>query len=122
MDVHVRALRYFVMAADELHFTRAAERLFVSQPALSKQIRALETALRAPLFVRDRRGVTLSAAGAALLPHAREVVRSWDDGRAAAAVAVAVGEASLVVGFHTGVGRGLLPAVRARLNEHTPHA
>lgn len=69
MDVHVRDLRYFVAVADELSFTRAAaNRLFISEPALSKQIRLLETSLRAVLFDRDRRAVRLTEAGEALLP------------------------------------------------------
>ncbi|NUP25257.1 MAG: LysR family transcriptional regulator, partial [Nocardia sp.] len=49
MDVHGRDLRYFAAVAEQLNFTRAAESLFVSQPALSKQIRALEQQLGAPL-------------------------------------------------------------------------
>jgi DNA-binding transcriptional LysR family regulator len=69
-DVHGRDLRYFVAVAEELHFTRAAEKLYVSQPALSKQIRALERQLGAPLFDRDQHGVRLTPVGAALLPHA----------------------------------------------------
>ncbi|HEX3923426.1 MAG TPA: LysR family transcriptional regulator [Streptosporangiaceae bacterium] len=64
--------------ADELHFTRAAERLFVSQPALSKQVRMLERQIGAPLFERDRHGVSLTPVGAALLPHARRVLAEWD--------------------------------------------
>jgi len=77
MDVHLRDLRYFVAVAEELHFTRAAERLFVSQPALSKQVRALERQLRRPLFERDRRAVRLAAAGRALLEPARALLRDW---------------------------------------------
>jgi DNA-binding transcriptional LysR family regulator len=74
MDVHGRDLRYFVAVAEDLHFTRAAERLFISQPALSKQIRMLERQLGAPLFDRRRDGVRLTAVGEALLPHARSVL------------------------------------------------
>jgi DNA-binding transcriptional LysR family regulator len=84
MDVHGRDLRYFVAVAEELHFTRAAERLFISQPALSKQIRMLERQLGASLFDRGRDGVQLTPVGAALLPHAREVLAAWDRGWAAA--------------------------------------
>jgi DNA-binding transcriptional LysR family regulator len=122
MDVHGRELRYFVAVADHLHFTRAAEALFVSQPALSKQVRALEQRLRAPLFVRDRRTVALTPAGAALLPHARAVLAAWERAEAALAAAAAEQDAALEVGISTGLGRGLLPAVRARLAELAPGA
>jgi DNA-binding transcriptional LysR family regulator len=84
MDVHGRDLRYFVAVAEELHFTRAAERLYLSQPALSKQIRMLERQLGAELFERDRHGVALTPVGVALLPHARRVLAAWDEGREAA--------------------------------------
>ena len=67
MDVHGRDLRYFVAVAEELHFTRAAERLYLSQPALSKQIRMLERQLGAELFKRDQQGVALTPVGVALL-------------------------------------------------------
>jgi DNA-binding transcriptional LysR family regulator len=77
MDVHLRDLRYFVVVAEHLHFTRAAEALFISQPALSKQVRVLETHLRTPLFERDRREVRLTPAGAALLPRARALLEGW---------------------------------------------
>src|SRR5882757_6421890 len=123
MDVHGRDLRYFVAVAEELHFTRAAERLFVSQPALSKQVRALERQLGAPLFLRDRQGVSLTPAGAALLPHARRVLETWDQAWEAVEAAKAVQRSTLVVGMSTSPGRGgLLPAVRSRFTEACPSA
>lgn len=120
MDVHVRDLRYFVAVAEELSFTRAAERLFVSQPALSKQIAQLERQLRVPLLVRDRRSVTLTAAGEALLAHAQELLAGWDAAQHAVAEAAAQAAAVLVVGFSTSVGRGVLPSVTARFAQAQP--
>ena len=65
MDVDTRLLRYFavVVAAAEGNLTRAAERLLVSQPALTKQIRQLENQLGVQLFTRSRAGMTLTSAG-----------------------------------------------------------
>lgn len=122
MDVHLRDLRYFLAVAEHLHFTRAAESLFVSQPALSKQIRALEAQLRTPLFVRDRRSVTLTHAGVALRDSSRAVLGAWDEAERSLATASSSQSARLLVGMSTGLGRGLLPAVRARLHERAPDA
>ncbi|MFF5011924.1 LysR family transcriptional regulator [Streptomyces sp. NPDC001165] len=123
MDVHARDLRYFVAVAEELHFTRAAERLYVSQPALSKQIRALERQLGAELLRRDQHGVALTAAGEALLPHARRVLAAWEEGAAAVEAAKAAQRSTLVVGMSTSPGRGgLLPAIRSRFTAAHPDA
>ncbi|MFE6689230.1 LysR family transcriptional regulator [Streptomyces sp. NPDC057743] len=121
MDAHLRDLRYFLATAEELNFTRAAERLFISQPALSKQIRQLETGLRVRLFHRDRRTVTLTEAGAALLPRARELLGLWDEAQRAVSDAAAAASAVLTLGVSTSVGRGLLPAIRAQFAERRPN-
>ncbi|WBB59437.1 LysR substrate-binding domain-containing protein [Streptomyces sp. WMMC500] len=115
MDVHVRDLRYFAAVAEELSFTRAAERLYVSQPALSKQIRALERQLGFPLFERRARAIALTPQGAALLPAARELAAGWAEAVRAARTAGPV--ASLAVGMQTAVGRDLQREVLSRFRE-----
>lgn len=79
-----RLLRAFATVADELHFTRAAARLHVSQQALSRDVRRLERELGSELFVRTTRRVTLTADGERLLPYARAVLRAQEDLLAAA--------------------------------------
>jgi DNA-binding transcriptional LysR family regulator len=66
-------LEYFVAVAEEEHFTRAAERLIIAQPSLSRQVKDLEDALGVELFVRDSHGVTLTDAGRELLARARAI-------------------------------------------------
>ncbi|NUS91480.1 MAG: LysR family transcriptional regulator, partial [Nocardia sp.] len=122
MDVHGRDLRYFAAVAEQLNFTRAAEGLFVSQPALSKQIRALEQQLGAPLFDRDGRSVRLTPVGEALVPHAQRMLAAWELARADVERAKAGQRATLAIGISTSPGRGLLPAVRARFAAAHPAA
>ena len=107
MDVHLRDLRYFVAVAEELHFTHAAERLHISQPSLSKQIRLLERELGYSLFERDRRTVALTAAGDALLEPARDLLNRWDAANAEAARRARIAASVLRVGFQTSVAGAL---------------
>jgi DNA-binding transcriptional LysR family regulator len=116
MNVRVQDVRYFLAVAEELSFTRAAERLFVSQPALSKQIRHLEVQLRAELFTRGHRTVGLTAAGAAFLPRARAMVAEWE----AATEDVRLAGRTLTVGFHSRIGRGLVPTITATMQQRLP--
>lgn len=120
MDVHLRNLRYFVAVAEELHFSRAAERLHVSQPALSKQVRQLERELRFQLFRRDRRRVELTAAGETLLPAARRLLADWETALAEASARASEEGKVLHVGFQTSVGGGLYQDIAARFAERRP--
>jgi acetyl esterase/lipase len=82
--VEVRHLRAFVAVAEELNFSRAAERLYLSQPALSRQIRALERAVGCELLRRSTHRVELTLAGEALLDRTRTVLAALDEAVAAA--------------------------------------
>lgn len=109
MDLDLRKLRYFVAVADRLHFGRAAEDLHIAQPALSRQIRALEQDLGAPLFTRDSHGVTLTDAGRQLLDDAGPLLASAQAVRRRV-TAAARGGRRLVVGFRAGIP--VIPAAR----------
>jgi len=78
VHLELRHLRYFLAVAEELNFSRAAERMHVAQPALSAQIRALESQLGCELFTRTTRKVELTRNGEALLEDAREIVARAD--------------------------------------------
>ncbi|MEV7422250.1 LysR substrate-binding domain-containing protein [Streptomyces sp. NPDC091212] len=115
MDLDLRKLRYFVAVADQLHFSRAADELHIAQPALSRQIRALEQDLGASLFTRDRHGVALTDAGRQLLADAGPLLASAHAVRHRVTVA-ARGSQRLVVGFRAGIA--VIPAARAFETRH----
>jgi DNA-binding transcriptional LysR family regulator len=92
----LRMLRYFVAVAEELHFGRAAARLHMTQPPLSRSIRQLETDLGSVLLRRSPTGVALTPAGAALYDEARTLLAQADQVRAR--VSAAAGAATITVG------------------------
>jgi len=99
--MELRQLAYFVAIAEERNFTRAAERIPIAQPAISQQIRRLEAEVGEPLFLRDRRGIRLTPAGQALLPHARAALQAADGGREAVAALSGLLTGRLMIGLVT---------------------
>jgi DNA-binding transcriptional LysR family regulator len=97
--MELRHLRYFVAVAEELHFRRAAERLHVAQPAVSEQIRKLESELGVQLFNRTQRSVVLTPSGTAMLGEARRVLRQAEVAQMAARNAVDEAKCRLRIGY-----------------------
>ena len=106
--MELRHLRYFVAVAEELSFTRAADRLHMAQPPLSQQIRQLEDELGAQLFSRTRRRVELTGAGQAVLVEARRVLAQAESVVRVARRFIAGEIGNLKVGFSSNSGRGRL--------------
>ncbi|MER6144825.1 LysR family transcriptional regulator [Streptomyces sparsogenes] len=113
-DIEPRLLRAFTAVADELHFTRAATRLYVAQQALSRDIRRLERELGAELFVRTTRQVTLTAEGQRLLPYARRVLEAQEELTAAFGGGRAGAGRPLVVDVSAPVSTGSAVLAEAR--------
>ena len=111
-SLEFRLLKYIVAVAETSNFTRAAERLFLAQPSLSKQIRDLEEEIRFPIFDRSRDGVRVTLAGEMIVAYAKETLRSRDE-LVAMARAVYLGEVPpLRLGFSSFVTGHLLQSFR----------
>lgn len=118
--MELRHLRYFVAAAEELNFSRAAARLRVSQPPLSRQIKNLEEEIGASLFDRSRQKLRLTAAGKVLLEQAKQIL-ALSDRAAQLAKAVSQGKSGqLNVGFLSPLGGVFLPAAVRKFRQKFP--
>jgi DNA-binding transcriptional LysR family regulator len=120
MNVELRHLRYFLAVAEELHFSRAAQRVHVAQPALSQQIRRLETEVGVELFHRTKRRVELTAAGKAMLRPARQAVADAGEAVTAAQRAARGEIGHLRIGFVESAAMTFVPAAVRRFRERHP--
>jgi DNA-binding transcriptional LysR family regulator len=119
--MELRHLRYFITVAEELNFSRAAERLHMAQPPLSQQIRQLETELGFRLFDRNKRSVKLTEAGQVFLDEAYKLFQNLDR-------AIQLGQQTsrgelgqLTIGFASSVAHSILPTLIKTFRTNYPH-
>ena len=115
-SLDIRLLRYFSVVAEENNMSRAAQRLFMSQPPLSRHIRQLEERLGVTLFVRHTRGLTLTEDGQRVLEIVRPLLALQDKTWAALGQLAKTGEQSLRLGLSTAFEQGVFTALESRLN------
>ena len=116
----LQQLLYFVAVAEARHFTRAAERVHVAQPSLSKQIQTLESELGAPLFSRARGHVALTPAGEALLPVAKRILSDVDSARLEVAELVGLRRGRVRLGATPSLCVAVLADVLRRFHDAYP--
>lgn len=118
--LETKQLRYFAAVAEELHFGRAATRLHIAQPALSRQIRKIEDHVGVRLFERTQRRVELTPAGKVLLTRAQHLIEGVTKAEQAARRADAGEIGTLVLGFIHSSTYGLLPGILQRFRHLRP--
>ena len=118
--MELRHLRYFVAVAEEKSFNKAAERLFISQPPLSRQIKQLEEEIGVTLIDRDNRPLKLTEAGDFFYDHALQIIKKSDDLRAMTFRKGSF-DNTLSIGFVSSILYGILPKVIARFREVYPN-
>ncbi|MCQ2558520.1 MAG: LysR family transcriptional regulator [Oscillospiraceae bacterium] len=117
--MHLRQLEYFVACAELLNFTRAAERCFITQTAMTQQIRSLENTLGVSLFYRNKHRVELTRSGALFYSEAKEILRRSEAAIRLAQTAEDFTEGHLAVGFIKGYGHSdLAKALRLMYETH----
>ncbi|KYC40608.1 hypothetical protein WA1_26185 [Scytonema hofmannii PCC 7110] len=118
--MELRQLKYFITVAEELNFRRAAERLYMEQPPLSRQIRQLEEELGVELFHRSKRGVALTEAGKAFLDEARLTLAQAERAAKAARQAIAMQARQITIGFSICAFNEVLPEIIQAFRQKFP--
>lgn len=119
--LELRHFRYFIAVAEELHFGRAAERLHMTQPPLSMQIRQLEEKIGVPLIIRDSRPIELTAAGKAFLVQAKDVLRHADSAAQRARLIASGEDGQLSFAMTSASVLSLLPRLIATFKRRYPN-
>lgn len=119
-DIDLRYLRYFIAVAEELNFTRAAERLRTVQPSLSQQIRRLEEIVGTPLLYRDKHRVTLTEAGRVFLQESRAMLQQAERAVAHARQAARAEAGQITIGFLVGTEGKIFPHILPLLHTSYP--
>ena len=120
MNLEFSELQAFTVLAGELHFRKASERLFLSQPALSKKIQRLEEKLKGALFVRSRRKVVLTDAGKSFLPKAVRLLQDAEDVLRETQAAIEGRAGTLRIGFGIASLPEVLPQTMLRFRKLYP--
>lgn len=118
--MELRQLRYLVAVVEEANFTRASERLFVTQSALSQQIQALEQSVGTPLLDRSKRGVRLTEAGKILHQHAQKIFLEIEQAAVAIRELEGLGRGELKIGAVQTVNHYLLPTLLTAFTQRYP--
>ena len=119
-QIELRHFKYFLTVAEELHYRKAAERLFISQPGLSRQIKQLEQLLGVPLFVRDKRKVSLTAAGEYLKGEMEFVMNHIELTKKHVARMNQGEEGEVRIGFLGSAMQNVIPDLLVKMNEKYP--
>ena len=119
-QLELRHFKYFMAVAEELHFRKAAERLHISQPGLSRQIRQMEEILDAELFVRDKRNVVLTPAGAYLKDEIAFILNHLEFTKRHVSMIDKGSEGELRIGFLGSAMQNVIPELLLRMNKEFP--
>ena len=113
-------LVYFLEISNTLNFSRASERLGISQPSLSLAVKRLEESIGMPLFIRHKNGVTLTQAGKQLVPHTRQLLQYWENTKSQALASQQAVQGHFTLGCHSTIALYLVSGFLAGLLESHP--